>query len=264
MGLRFAANLSMLWTDRAPYERFDAAAAAGFTTVEMLFPQPLETDRVINRLEALGLTMALFDLNAGDFAAGERGIAALPDRVMEFRKKAVDDLDLAYSLGVRTLTVLAGRRPESLPAEEADATLVENLTALAPQARERDITLTLEAINQHDVPGYHVRTVGHAARVLESVDHPHVRMQFDQYHVSREGQDPLCAYEQHRPIVAHVQIADAPGRHEPGTGKAPIMELLRRLDRDGYSGVVGLEYQPSDGGDDASLEWLSREDRAHR
>lgn len=260
MGLRFAANLSMLWTDTEPYGRFDAAAAAGFRSVEMLFPQELDTDRVAERLQTLRLHMALFDLNAGDWAAGERGIAALPDRVQEFRDRAIDDLALARELGTPTLAVLAGKRPDEVPADVADCTLVDNLRYVAPLAEKQGVTLTLEAINGHDVPGFHLRLVEHAAHVIGLVNHPAVRMQFDQYHVSREGQNPVAEYQRHRGLIAHIQIADAPGRHEPGTGEAPIAAFLDEVEADGYDGVIGLEFHPSSD-EDSSLTWLGREAR---
>jgi hydroxypyruvate isomerase len=257
-GLRYSANLSMLWPDRDPYERFDAAAAAGFGVVEMLFPQHLDVTEVEARLAANGLTMVLFDLNAGDWAAGERGIAALPDRVDELHRHALDDLDLAARLGTRVVTVLAGRRAPGTDPAECDRVLVDNLRRLADPAAERGLVLTVEAINGTDVPGFHVTSIAHAAAIVDAVGHEAVGLQFDQYHVVMEGDDPLALLGEHLARIRHVQIADAPGRHEPGTGTAPVREFLARLDEHGYAGAVGLEYVP-EGDTDEGLVWLPRE-----
>lgn len=252
---RFAANLSMLWTDHEPLERFDAAASAGFRFVEMLFPQDLGTQNVVKRLRANGLELVLFDFNAGDWRAGERGIAALPDRVDEFRAKAISDLEHARAFGTTKLAVLAGKRPASCSSEAATQTLVDNLRFVADLPGAAGVTVTLEAVNAHDVPGSHVRYASEAAEIVLAVDRPNVQVQFDQYHVCREGQNPIEEFRSMSSLVAHVQIADTPGRHEPGTGEAPVHAFLEELDVGGYVGYVGLEYIPS--GDTLdSLTWL--------
>jgi hydroxypyruvate isomerase len=260
MSLRYSANLSMLWPDRDPIDRFAAAARAGFARVEMLFPQQLGSQSVRRQLTENALHMALFDFNAGDWVAGERGIAALPDRVDEFRELAARDLATAAMLGSRTLTVLAGVRPESVSVDEADAVLLGNLRTVAGAAAAQDVVVTVEAINNLDVPGFHVRTIEHAARVVSQLELPNVRVQFDQYHVCREGQDPVAVLEEFFDLIAHVQIADAPGRHEPGTGDAPVRAFLERLRQLGYAGDVGLEYVPA-ADTDAGLAWLPIGDR---
>lgn len=257
-GLRYSANVSMLWPDRDPYDRFAAAAAAGFRRVEMLFPQLLEVNRVEATLAEHGLTMVLFDLRAGDWAAGERGIAALPDRVDELHEHAVADLDLAARLGTSVVTVLAGRRPAGADPAECDRVLVDNLRRLAGPAADRGLVLAVEAINRTDVPGFHVNTVAHAAAVVAAVGHEAVGVQLDQYHVSMEGEDPLVAFDVHADLLRHVQIADAPGRHEPGTGSAPVRAFLDHLEARGYGGLVGLEYAPA-GDTDEGLAWLPAE-----
>lgn len=259
--LRYAANLSMLWPDKDPYDRFAAAAAAGFRRVEMLFPQHLDVGLVEARLAEHDLTMVLFDLRAGDWPAGERGIAALPDRVDELHEHALADLDLAMRLGTSVVTVLAGRRDADADAAEYDCVLVDNLRRLAGPAADRGLVLTVEAINHTDVPGFHVNAVAHAAAIVEAVGHEAVGVQFDQYHVSMEGGDPLATFDAYADLVRHVQIADAPGRHEPGTGSAPVRAFLDHLKARGYRGVVGLEYAPA-GDTDEGLAWLPSELRA--
>ena len=259
MTLHYAANITLLWPDRPALERIRAAAAAGFTRVEMLFPQTLDCDDLVTALSASSMQMSLFDFNAGDWDAGERGIAALTGRVDEFRENVPADLELARALGTKTMTVLAGIGSGRRGGPASDDVLVSNLRHIADLAGD-EVTITLEAINNRDVPGYHVRTVDHAAAVVAEVDRPNVRIQLDQYHVAREFEDPIAVLERHFAQVGHVQIADAPGRHEPGTGEAPIRRFLERLDQLGYAGNVGLEYIP--GGDtDAGLRWLSRDAR---
>lgn len=257
MTIRYAANLSMLWTDRPPIDRFSAAADAGFCNVEMLFPQTLPYRELQGALDANQLTMSLFDFHAGNFEAGERGIAALPDRVEEFRSQWQSDLELATKLGTRTMTVLAGIRSPGADPKAYDDILVDNLRSLGELAAPLGITVTLEAINNKDIPGFHVRTVDQAAGLIAAVDLENVQIQLDQYHVSRESEDPIAQLEKHFGRVGHVQIADSPGRHEPGTGTAPIRRFLETLDTLGYGGLVGLEYSPSTD-TDASLAWLSR------
>jgi hydroxypyruvate isomerase len=256
-GLRYAANLSMLWPDRDPYDRFAAAAAAGFTRVEMLFPPQLDVDRIAALLTENGLELALFDLTAGIWADGERGLAALPDRVAEFRAHAVRDIATAAALGTGVLTVLAGRPAPGTDPAACDRTLVDNLRYLAGAAADHGAVLALEALNSVDVPGYHVVSVDHAAALVAEVDHPAVRVQFDQYHVVMMGGDPLALLDAHLARVGHVQIADAPGRHEPGTGGAPVRAFLDHLDALDYDGNVGLEYLPL-GDTDDGLAWLPR------
>lgn len=259
--VRFTPNLTMLWEDRDPYDRFDAAAAAGFRWVEMHFPQQLDVDEVERRLDGLGLTMVLFDFHAGDVAAGERGIAALPDRVEEFRAHAKRDLEVAERLGTTCMTVPAGIRPAGTSEQTCDQTLVDNLLELAGPASKLGITVTLEPLNATDVPGGHLRSMAHAARLVEAVDHPNVRLQFDQYHASMDGEDVLAVFAAFSDDIAHVQVADMPGRHEPGTGSAPVTAFIAHLDSVGYPGFVGLEYHPS-GDTDTTLAWLPREQRS--
>lgn len=255
MSLRYSANLSMLWADRPFVDRFDAAATAGFSNVEMLFPNLIPFDDLTAALDRNGLQMSLFDLHAGDWEAGERGIAALPDRVSQCRETWPRDIELANQLGTTTLTVLAGLRPEAMSAEACDDALVDNLVYLLSLSEASQITFTVEAINHIDVPGFHVRTVDHAAAIVDRVGSERVLVQFDQYHVAQEGASAPAAFDRHKDMVGHVQIADSPGRHEPGTGAAGVRRFLDRVAASDYRGRVGLEYAPS-GDTDASLSWL--------
>jgi hydroxypyruvate isomerase len=245
----------MLWQDLDPYERFEAAAAAGFTHVEMLFPHELEADRLATVLDTLDLDMVVFDPAAGDWAGGERGLLALPGREDEFVRTLGDAISLATRIGTSKLNALVGVPPAGVSTDLAHDTATANLRRAAPMVSEAGITLLVEAINNIDMPGYWASTVAIAAHLVEAVDDPGVRLQLDQYHAAMAGEDAIGCLRTYFPLVAHVQIADVPGRHEPGTGSQPIDEFLRELDHLGYDGFVGLEYRPLV--DTASsLEWM--------
>ena len=241
---RLAANLTMLWQELDPYQRFDAAAAAGFTHVEMLFPHQLEADRLESTLDRLALEMVVFDPAGGDWAGGERGLLALPGREEEFLDTVRVAIDLAARIGTSRLNALVGVPPAGVSSDQARETAIGNLNSVAPLARDAGITLLVEAINNIDMPGYWASTVAFAAGLVQAADHPNVRLQLDQYHAAMAGEDALECLRTYRPLIAHVQIADVPGRHEPGTGSQPIAGFLRELDETGYEGFVGLEYRP--------------------
>jgi hydroxypyruvate isomerase len=257
---RFAANLSMLWTELDPYERFRAAAAAGFTRVEMLFLHQLDADRLAALLTELGLDLVLFDPAAGDWAGGERGLLCLPDREAEFRATLRDAVALAGRLGTPRLNALAGILPGDVPRDAGERTALANLRWAAPIIEDAGLLLLVEAINSIDMPGYLVDTVARAVALVEATDSPAVRLQLDQYHVAMAGDDPMAALHRHFALIEHVQIADVPGRHEPGTGAQPIGDFLAELDRLDYRGAVGLEYRPL-GSMAEALAWLPRDER---
>ena len=255
---RFAANLSMLWQELDPYERFDAAAKAGFTHVEMLFPHELEAARVESTLNRLGLDMVVFDPAAGDWASGERGLLAVPGREQEFIDTVRSAIVLATRLGTSRLNALVGVVPEGVSHEQAQLTAIANLNQVAPLVGDAGMTLLVEAINNVDIPGYWASTVTTAVSLVETVNHPSVRLQLDQYHAAMAGEDAIACLRKYFPLIAHIQIADVPGRHEPGTGAQPIGAFLDEVDRLGYGGFVGLEYRPLV--DTAtSLEWIKTE-----
>jgi len=253
----FAANLSMLWQDLDPFQRFDAAAAIGFRHVEMLFPHELDADRLAVTLENLELDMVVFDPVAGDWAGGERGLLSLPGREAEFFDTVRDAISLAVRIGTTRLNALVGVPPAGVSSDQARETALANLRRVAPVVQDAGITLLVEAINNVDIPGYWAGTVVAAADLVQTIDHPSVRLQLDQYHAAMAGEDAIACLRTYFPLIAHVQIADVPGRHEPGTGTQPIHEFLRELDHLGYDGYVGLEYRPLV--DTASsLTWIRR------
>jgi hydroxypyruvate isomerase len=256
----FAANLSMLWPELDVYDRFRAAAGAGFRRVEILFVHVLDRARIADLLDELGLELVLFDPAPGDWEAGERGLACIPGRQDEFRATVRDALQTAQRFGTRRLNALVGIKPPGVDDLQAQRTVVENLGAMAGPAEEAGIMLLVENINTTDMPGYFASTVERAAQIVQAVNRPNVRLQLDQYHVGMMGDDARELLRRYRDLVEHVQIADVPGRHEPGTGQQPIPAFLDELDALGYRGAVGLEYRPS-GATDAALEWLPRERR---
>lgn len=258
---RYAANLTMLWPELSdPYDRFAAAARAGFSRVERLFLHDLDTDRVGELLTSLGLHLVLFDPYPGKWDAGERGLLALPGRENELRESVLAAVETASRLGASLLNVLAGVVPDGMDPACCLETAAANLAAVAPAAGEAGVTLLVEAINGYDMPGYAAPTIGTAAGVVRAAAHDAVGLQFDAYHVGRSGDDLLAALERSYGLVRHVQVADFPGRHQPGTGALPLAELLSRLDELGYQGAVGLEYLP-EGPTAEALAWLPRAER---
>lgn len=257
----FSANLTMLWPEITdPYERFRAAADAGFSRVERLFVHDLDPRRVAELLEELAIELVLFDPYPGDWEAGERGLLAIPGREAELGDTVLAAIETARLLGVPRLNVLSGMLPEGVHPQQAHETAVGNLAALADAAGSAGITLMVEPINDHDWPGYAVPAVADALAIVRTVDHPNVALQFDAYHVATQGDDIVAQLEASIELIRHVQIADVPGRHQPGTGNLPLDRFLTRLDELGYDGAVGLEYVPA-GTTTAALEWLDPEAR---
>ncbi len=256
----FAANLSMLWPELDVYDRFRAAAEAGFSRVEILFVHALDRERVARLLTDHALELVLFDPYPGNWEAGERGLLSLPGREDEFAQSITDALAAAKRFGTRRLNAIAGVPPPGMSRADAEATAIANLRRAAPLAEAAGVQLLVENINTVDMPGYFADTPERAAALVQAVDRRAVRFQLDQYHVGMMGGDPLDAFRRYRALVEHVQIADVPGRHEPGTGQQPIREFLAALDEGGYTGAVGLEYRPS-ASTDAALAWLPRGQR---
>jgi hydroxypyruvate isomerase len=258
---RFAANLSMLWPELDVYDRFGAAARAGFLRVEILFVHNLDLGRVEPLLREHGLELVLFDPQPGNWDAGERGLLSVPGREAEFLQTIRDAVQAATAFRTQRLNALAGIPPAGVSRDQALQTAVSNLRSAAPIAEQAGVKLLVENINTTDMPGYFADTPARAAEIVTAVDRPNVRLQLDQYHVGMVGEDARQALRQYLPLIEHVQIADVPGRHEPGTGQQPIPAFLEDLDALGYSGSVGLEYRPS-GATDAALAWLPRDQRS--
>lgn len=253
---RFAANLSMLFTERPFLERFAAAAEAGFEGVEFLFPYDHEMADLVAARDAAGVEQVLHNLPPGDWEAGERGIAILPDRVEEFRDGVETALRYASVLGCRQLNCLAGIAPEDADPLELEATFVANLRYAAERLGEVGIRLLIEPINTRDMPGFYLSTSAQALAVMDAVGSDNLFLQYDIYHMQVMEGDIAARLGALLPRIAHVQFADTPGRHEPGTGELNFPFLFAYLDRIGYAGWASAEYRPR-GGTDESLAWLA-------
>ena len=253
---RFAANLSMLFTEVDFTERFARARAAGFDGVEYLFPYAYPKDLLGRVLADNELTQVLFNLPPGDWDAGERGIACLPDRIDEFRTGVDRAIDYAKALDCRQLNCLAGIRPQQVSESLAWQTLVANVAYAADQLAAEGITLCLEAINSRvDMPGFVLDTSGKVLELIEEVDADNVKLQYDLYHMQIMEGDLIRSLECLMPWIGHVQFADNPGRHEPGTGEINFSNVFAAIDSMGYDGWVSAEYRPS-GATGDSLGWF--------
>lgn len=241
---RFSANLSMLFTERDFLDRFDAAAGAGFSAVEYVSPYEFPPETVAARLKKNGLAQALFNLPAGDWAAGERGIAVLPDRVEEFQRGVDTAILYAKALGCSQVNCLAGVAPSTVDREVLEETFVANLSHAAARLGEAGIRLLIEPINNRDIPGFFLGTSRQALAIMDRVGSGNLFLQYDIYHMQVMEGDLARTIETNLGRIAHIQIADNPGRHEPGTGEINFPFLLGHLDRIGYGGWVGAEYKP--------------------
>lgn len=252
---KFAANLSMLFTEVDFLDRFQAAAEAGFKGVEYLFPYDFEAAEIKRRLDDNGLTQVLFNLPAGDWAAGERGIACHPDRIAEFREGVERAIAYARVLGNTQVNCLAGIQPEGVSDAEARQTLVENLRYAADKLEAAGILLVAEPINTRDIPDFFLNRTEQALQIFDEVGSDNLKLQYDIYHMQIMEGDLAPTIETHFDRIAHVQIADNPGRHEPGTGEINYPFLFAHLDRLGYQGWIGAEYKPA-GRTQEGLGWL--------
>lgn len=252
---KFAANLTMMFNEVAFPERFAAAAKAGFKAVEFLFPYDHAPQEVARRLQENQLGNVLFNLPPGDWAAGERGIAALPGREEEFRAGVARALEYAVALGTPRLHVMAGLVPAGADRERYRATYIENVRHAARELAKHGRTLLLEPINPRDMPGYFLNSQdeGHALRA--AVGEPNVKVQMDFYHAQIVDGDLAMTFKKYFDGIGHVQIASVPSRNEPDDGEVDYRYLFRLLDELGYEGWVGCEYRPR-GRTEDGLGWL--------
>ena len=250
----FAANLSLMFTEVSFLDRFAAARAAGFDAVEFLFPYAHEAEQIAQRLARAQLQLVLFNLPAGDWAGGERGLACDPRRVAEFRASVDTALEYALELGVTQMHCLAGILPPRVSRERAHATYIDNLRHACARLRPHGMTVLIEPINQFDMPGYFLSGSKLAAAVIAECGADNLALQCDLYHLQRSEGELAATLRQQLPLIRHVQIADNPGRHEPGTGEINYRFLFDLLDRLGYQGWVGCEYHPA-GDTVAGLGW---------
>ena len=253
---RFAANLSMLFTEVPFPDRFALAAEAGFRGVEYLFPYPWEPQLLKGKLEQHNLTQVLFNMPPGDWDAGERGIACLPDRTDEFREGVAEAIRYAHALGCHQVNCLAGLCPDDADDELLWQTLRDNVRWAADQLERAGIRMCLEAINSRvDMPGFLLDTSGKVVELIRQVGSSNVRLQYDIYHMQIMEGDLIRTMEGLLPVIGHIQFADNPGRHQPGTGELNFPALFAALDRMGYEGWVSAEYRPATNTGE-SLDWF--------
>jgi len=254
---RLAANLTMLFTEVPFLDRFAAAAAAGFKGVEYLFPYEFDKYIIKQRLEQHGLVQVLHNLPAGDWAAGERGIACHPNRHDEFEEGVETALSYASTLGCTMLNCLAGIVPAGVDESTARDAFVRNLRYAAPRLSTAGIRLLVEPINTRDIPGFFLNSTRQAIDILDAVESDNLYLQYDIYHMQIMEGDLSKTIERSLARIAHMQLADPPGRHQPGTGEVSFPFLLDFIDRLGYTGWIGCEYKPL-GRTEDSLVWTRR------
>ncbi len=252
---KFAANLSFLFNEVPFMERFAAAASAGFRGVEYLFPYGEDKDAIAEALRTNGLQNVLFNLPPGDWAAGERGLGALPGREQDFREGLESALEYALAAGTPRLHALAGIVPAEADVAECHDTFARNLRHTCERPAPHDITLLIEAINNRDMPGYFLNYQQEAHALLERVGAPNLKVQMDFYHAQIMEGDIISTFRQHLPNIGHVQIASVPDRHEPDLGELNYPWLFAMMDEAGYDGWIGCEYRPRQG-TTAGLGWM--------
>lgn len=244
---KLAANLTMLFNEVDFLDRFQAAADAGFKGVEFLFPYAWPAEQIAEQLQRNGLVQVLHNLPAGDWAAGERGIACHPDRVGEFQDGVGRAIEYARTLGCKQLNCLAGIAPAGVAADTVHETFIANLRFAADQLKEAGIRLLMEPINTFDIPGFYLNRTEQAARILDEVVSDNLYIQYDIYHAQRMEGELANTIARHLPRIAHMQLADNPGRNEPGSGEINYAWLFRHIDKLGYDGWIGCEYKPASG-----------------
>lgn len=252
---KFCANITMLFNEVAFMDRFAAAAQAGFKGVEYLFPYDNDKTELADALRQNDLVQVLHNMPAGNWAGGERGIACHPRRIDEFREGVDRAIDYATALGCRQVNCLAGIRPTHLDPNTARETLINNLQFAAPQFKEAGIKLLIEPINTRDIPGFFLNSSQQALDIIKAVGSDNLYLQYDIYHMQVMEGDLARTIETHLALIPHMQLADNPGRHEPGSGEINYPWLFRHIDNIGYRGWIGCEYKPATT-TEAGLGWM--------
>lgn len=254
---KFAANLTMLFNEVPFLDRFELAAKAGFQAVEFLFPYPYSVADLKSRLDGNGLKLVLHNLPAGNWDGGERGIGCLPDRVEEFRAGVPKAIEYATALGVTQVNCLAGKAPAGVAVEELHKTFVANLKYAAAEFKKVGLNLLIEPINTYDIPGFFLSKTAQAIAVLDEVGADNAFVQYDLYHAQRMEGELAATATKYLARIGHIQLADNPGRNEPGTGEINYEFLFAHLDKIGYTGWIGCEYKPA-ATTEVGLGWRQR------
>jgi len=252
---KFSANLTMLFGDVNFLNRFEKASKAGFKGVEYLFPYEWSKEQLVNELGKYSLEQVLHNLPAGNWQAGERGIACLPGREGEFQEGVGKAIEYAKALKCPRLNCLVGKIQAGVPPEKIRQTLVSNLQFAATALEKEGLRLLIEPLNNHDIPGFYLVHTREALQLMEEVNHPNLWLQYDVYHMQVMEGNLTRTIQENIGRINHIQIADHPGRHEPGTGEIHFTNLFRFIDEAGYEGWIGCEYNPTDKTED-SLKWV--------
>ena len=252
---KFNANLTMLFNEVPFLDRFQAAAEAGFKGVEFLFPYAFDKNEIVERLEKHGLAQVLHNLPAGNWEGGERGIACHPDRIGEFQDGVGRAIDYATALGCKQINCLAGIAPAGVDADTLRKTLVDNLRFAAGKLEDAGIRLLVEPINTFDIPGFYLNGTAQAIALIDEVGSDNLFLQHDIYHMQRMEGELANTIAKHLSRIAHMQIADNPGRNEPGSGEINYAWLFLFIDQLGYDGWIGCEYKPA-AGTREGLGWI--------
>lgn len=254
--LRFSANLTMLFSEVGFLARFEKAARAGFKGIEYLFPYEWGKDQLIDKLGENSLIQVLHNLPAGDWSAGERGIACIPGRETEFQEGVGKAIDYAKALGCFQINCLVGLTPQNVPVDKVRATLIGNLRFAAKALNNEGIRLLIEPLNDRDMPGFYLVHTADALQIIKEVGHRNLWLQYDVYHMQMMEGNLTKTILDNLSTISHVQIADNPGRHEPGTGEINFANLFKAIETAGYDRWVGCEYKPA-GKTEDGLQWLS-------
>jgi hydroxypyruvate isomerase len=248
------ANLSMMFNEVEFTNRFGAAARAGFKGVEFLFPYAYDKQQLAEVARGHKLSVILFNMPPGDFEAGDRGLACDPARTSEFQAGVGKAVDYALALGCKQLHCMAGLKPRGVNEEKMRDTYIDNLRFAGRELAKHGLTLLIEAINTRDIPGFYLNTSRQAFDIMHYAAVPNLKFQYDIYHMQIMEGDLAPTIEKHVDKIAHMQLADTPGRHEPGTGEINYPFLFAHIDKVGYQGWIGCEYRPA-GNTEAGLGW---------
>ena len=257
--MRFCVNVSILFKEVPFLERFARAAEAGFSAAEFWWPSGEDLDEVEGAVKGAGVELALFNFDAGDMPGGDRGLLSDPKRVEQFRSNVPVALELARSLDCRRLNALVGHRLEDASRDEQLELARENVAWAAGEAAEQGAEVMIEAVNTFENGPYLLYTTEAAAAFVQSVGRPNVRLQYDFYHMQRMEGNLVANLRKHIGSIGHVQVADSPGRGEPGTGEINYPYVLSQLEELGYAGFVGLEYNPTNERTEESLAWIPKD-----
>ena len=253
----FAANLTFLWNEYPFLERFEHAARAGFCGVEFHFPYDTDCYDIKARLDAYQLTPVLHNLAVGDTTQGEFGLACLPGREADFRATVDAAIDYAKKLGATRCNCLVGNKPADTDQREVEAVLIANLRCAGHEFASAGLELMVEPLNNIDMPHFWLNTAAETIAILDQVGLENIKLQYDFYHMAMMGDDIANSLPRLLPRIGHIQFADAPGRHEPGTGRIDLPALFVQLDKLKYGGWIAAEYRPS-GLTDDSLDWFNQ------